>query len=429
MTHARPGTETGRGLESKHMVGLERRRNPGDWTPSFFARAGKPAGRTMDTPNPLNPHQLRVVLVLQGGGALGAYQAGVAQALHEHGMAPDWIVGTSIGAVNAALMAGNPPERRVQRVKAFWDRIAHPDGVDLERVNDAQRRAHIHLNTLDIVLRGVPGFFTPRWFSPFSLGLAEAPEQAGFYDTGPLDATLRDLVDFDYLNDGSPTRLTINAVRVACGDLVRFDSRHMRIGPAHVRASGSLPPGFPAVRIGGELYWDGGLYSNTPLESVLAERPEGDTICFLVDLWSPEGSAPTTQDEVRTRVKDVTYASRTERHIADYVRTWQLQNKLRDLYRRLPPGQRTEADARELSELGCDSVLHVVRLRYAGTDWHMAAKDINFSRGSIAWRWDQGYADAGRALAHAGWLRSVEEGTPVVMHELPGHDAADRQAD
>jgi NTE family protein len=377
--------------------------------------------------NLLNPDQLRVVLVLQGGGALGAYQAGVYQALHEHKLAPDWVVGTSIGAVNAALIAGNEPSRRLERLKAFWDRVAHPDAVDMAVLDDTQRRAHIHMNTVDTVLRGAPGFFAPRWCSPFLLGLPVAPESASFYDTDPLLATLRELVDFDYLNAPGGARLTMSVVNVTSGQLVHFDSTQGRIGPEHVRASGSLPPGFAPVRIAGQLYWDGGLYSNTPLESVLAELPRGNVLCFVVDLWSAAGPEPTTLDEVRTRQKDVTYAARTQRHIDDYVKLHRLQRKLHEMYERLPRESRTADDAREMGELGCNCTLHIVPLRYAGRDWLMASKDINFSKGSIEWRWDQGYGDAQRALSHPDWLRQVAAGAPVVVHDVL-RDAGDSQA-
>ncbi|TFW36046.1 patatin-like phospholipase family protein [Massilia horti] len=379
--------------------------------------------------NPLNPECLRIVLVLQGGGALGAYQAGVYQALHEHGLGPDWIVGTSIGAINATLIAGNRFDTRLQRLKGFWDLVAHPDNLDMARITDTQRRAQIHLNTIDTVVRGVPGFFSPRYFSCFPLGMQVPPEDASFYDTAPLDATLSGLVDFQFLNSGSPTRLTVNAVNVTSGQLVHFDSDRARIGPEHVRASCSLPPGFAPVRVDGQLYWDGGLYSNTPLESVLAELPLADTLCFMVDLWSAAGAEPVTLDEVRTRQKDVLYASRTQRHITEYIKAHRLQRKLREMFGRLPVELRTEDEVREMAALGCDTTLHIVRLRYAGRDWHMASKDINFSKGSIEWRWDQGYTDALRAVRHAGWLRKVAAGAAVVVHELPGHDAAARQAD
>jgi NTE family protein len=383
----------------------------------------------MNAHNSLNPNKLRIVLVLQGGGALGAYQAGVYQALHEHNLVPDWIVGTSIGAVNAALIAGNQAADRLQRVKAFWDRIAHPDGINMDRVDDGQRRANIMLGTIDTVMRGVPGFFTPRYFSGFPLGMTVPPEQASYYDTMPLRATLEELVDFDYLNQPGGIRLTVNAIKVNAGELVQFDSLNGELSADHVRASGALPPAFPPVRVDGELYWDGGLYSNTPLESVLNELPEGDTLCFMVDLWSAEGAEPVTMDEVNTRQKDVTFASRSKRHIADYVSTYRMQQKLRDMYGRLPEGERSLLDQQEMAALGVGNTLHIVRLPYAGHDWHMAAKDVNFSKGSIEWRWDQGYRDALRAIAHAGWLRQVTEDTAVVVHELPSHDEGSRQAD
>ncbi len=369
--------------------------------------------------NKLNPHNIRIVLVLQGGGALGAYQAGVYQALHEHDLVPDWIVGTSIGAINAALIAGNEKANRLHRVKAFWDRVSHPDNVDMNRVTDTERRSAIWLNTIDTVMRGAPGFFSPRYFSGFPFGMEVPPEQASFYNTAPLHDTLNELVDFDYLNASGGMRLTVNAVNVRTGELAHFDSRNGHLTADHVRASGSLPPAFPPVRIDGELYWDGGLYSNTPLESVLAELSAADTLCFMVDLWSATGEEPHTLDEVQTRQKDVTFASRSKRHIDDYISTHALQHKLRELYARLPPGERTPDDERELASLGCDSTMHIVRLPYSGRDWHMAAKDVNFSKGSIEWRWDQGYKDAMRALRHAGWLRLVAEDTAVVVHELP----------
>jgi NTE family protein len=373
----------------------------------------------MKKTNPLNPENLRIVLVLQGGGALGAYQAGVYQALHEHDLVPDWIVGTSIGAINAALIAGNEQANRLQRVKAFWDRVSHADAFDMNLVSDELRRSNIWFSTVDTVLRGAPGFFSPRMFSGFSLGMQVAPEEASFYDTTPLKETLEELVDFDYLNAEGGMRLTVNAVNVRTGELAHFDSHNGDLDSDHVRASGSLPPAFPPVRIGGELYWDGGLYSNTPLESVLNELPSGDTLCFMVDLWSAEGPEPVTMDEVSTRQKDVTFASRSKRHIDDYIQTHTMQSKLRQMYARMPEGSRTAQDEQDLLALGCDSTLHIVRLPYAGRDWHMAAKDVNFSKGSIEWRWNQGYRDAMRALTHAGWRQMVSEDTSVVVHELP----------
>lgn len=369
--------------------------------------------------NKLNPDGLRIVLVLQGGGALGAYQAGVYQALHEYDLVPDWIVGTSIGAINAALLAGNHKASRLQRLKQFWGRVSHQDAIDLARIPDAQRHSNIWLSTLDTVLRGVPGFFKPRLFSLFPAGLAVQPEAASFYDTAALADTLGDLVDFDYLNAPGGIRLTVNAMKVKTGELASFDNTQQTMSADHVRASGALPPGFPPVRIDGELYWDGGLYSNTPLDTVLDDLPHVDTLCFMVDLWSAEGPEPTTLDEVQTRQKDVMFASRSKRHIKDYLSTYKLKHKLRELHALLPEHAKTGTGTDELATLGCENTMHIVRLPYAGRDWHMALKDINFSKGSIAWRWDQGYQDTMRTIDHAGWLTTVPEETGLVVHELP----------
>ena len=367
----------------------------------------------------LNPHGLPIVLVLQGGGALGVYQAGVCDALAQHGLAPDWIAGTSIGAINAAIIAGNPPDQRLARLRTFWARVAHPDWLDMDQVGDAGRRLVSWTNCLDAIWRGVPGFFTPRLGSCFPWGASVAPEQASFYDISPLLDTLEELVDFTYLNAPGGVRLSVNAVNVATGQLAHFDNRSMELTPAHIAASGALPPAFPPVRVGQELYWDGGLYSNTPLETVLRHLPGVDTLCFMVDLWCGKGPLPGSLDQVHSRQKDVMFASRSQRHIEDYVRTHAMQHKLRELYARLPEEARSAADARDLAALGSDSTLHIVRLAYGGSDWQMAAKDVNFSNGSLSWRWEQGRADASRAIETAGWLVAVEEDRAVVVHDLP----------
>ena len=366
----------------------------------------------------------RVALVLQGGGALGAYQAGVYQALHERDLAPDWVVGTSIGAINAALIAGNPPDARLPRLREFWQGVARDDLLDMERVPDTLRRSNTWLASLDAGMRGVPGFFSPRWFSPFAAGLAVAPESASFYDTGALSETLERLVDFRHLAAGDAMRLTVSAMRVTSGELVCFDSARERLEPAHIMASGALPPGFPPVRIAGEQYWDGGLYSNTPLDIVLDDEPRADTLCFMVDLWRAEGEEPRTLDEVQTRQKDVMFASRSNQHIEDYRRTHDLRRAVRALHARLPQKQQLDPELQKMAALGCDSTMHIVRLPYPGQDWHMASKDINFSKGSIEWRWQRGYRDASRAIAQAGWLAPTPPHCGVVVHELAEGESA-----
>lgn len=371
----------------------------------------------------------RVALVLQGGGALGAYQAGVYQALHEHGLTPDWVVGTSIGAINAVLIAGNERSRRVERLRDFWNEVAHRDLFDMRRVPDEARRFNIMLSTLGSFAAGVPGFFAPRWFNPFSFGLPVQAEHAGFYDVRPLEATLSRLVDFDRVNAPGNMRLTVSAIKVDCGRPAHFDTTHGPVGLQHVLASGALPPGFPAVRVDGELYWDGGLYSNTPLEAVLADEPRVDTTCFMVDLWSATGPEPLTLDQVHTRQKDVLYASRSQRHIDAYLRGHKLRCMIRMLRDKVPDDALSAEDRHEIDKLGCESTMHIVHLAYAGRDWQMASKDVNFSRGSIEWRWDQGYQDALCAIEEGAWRKSAPEGGGVLVHEVrPDAGRAGRQS-
>ena len=396
--------------------------------PIVLPRKKSQQGPTVQAANAPSPAgKRRIALVLQGGGALGAYQAGVYQAMHENNLAPDWVVGTSIGAINAAIIAGNREADRVPRLREFWTRVSHVDAFDLSRVIDSVRRWNTWFATADAVLQGVKGFFTPRPFNAFAAGGAVAPEQASFYDTAPLAATLRELIDFDYLHGPQGARLTVNALKVTSGELVGFDSNVQPVNVEHIMASGALPPGFAPVRIDGELYWDGGLYSNTPLETVLADKPSTDTLCFMVDLWNPVGPEPTTLDEVQTRQKDVMFASRSARHIENYLQLHQLQTMVRALYDKLPPALQGNAGRDMLDETGCNTTIHVVRIPYAGQDWHMAAKDINFSRGSIEWRWEQGYQDANRAIAQADWLDAVDAGVGVVVHELEPPSQAQQQ--
>jgi NTE family protein len=368
----------------------------------------------------------RVVLVLQGGGALGAYQAGVYQAMHEHGLTPDWVVGTSIGAINAALIAGNEHATCVGRLKEFWNTVGKKDLFDMRKVPDELRRFNIRLLTTDAVVNGVRGFYSPRMPNPFILDLPVPPEKASFYDTAQLGDTLSRLVDLHYLNAPDGMRLTVSAIQVSCGQLEGFDTRRQTIGINHILASGSLPPGFPPVRIDEELYWDGGLYSNTPLELVLNDEPRVETLCFMVDLWSADGPEPTTFEQVRTRQKDLVYASRSRSHIDDYLRMHKLRGMIRAMRDKLPPELLSEQESREIDELGAETTMHIVQLQYGGRDWQMASKDINFSQGSIEWRWELGYQDALRAIRLAAWRRDVPQGAGLIVHELvPGVSECD----
>ncbi len=360
----------------------------------------------------------RTALVLQGGGALGAYQGGVYQALHEHDMTPDWVVGTSIGAINAAIIAGNPRETRLSCLQEFWESISHPDFFDMHHVPDAIRQLNTRYSTLKSTFGGVPGFYVPRLFNPFAMGLPVDPERASFYDTEPMLGTLQRFVDFDFLNAKGAMRLSVGAMQVTTGDLVNFDNATQVIGVEHIMASGALPPGFPPVRIDGELYWDGGLYSNTPLEVVLDDEPRQNTLCFMVDLWRSHGPEPRTLEESYTRQRDVLLASRSNRHIDEYRRMHNLRNVVCSLHDRLPADLVKNPEIKEMRALGCDTTMHIVRLAYGGQDWQMTNKHINFSNGSIRWRWEKGYEDGMRAIEQAGWLQPHPPQVGVVVHDL-----------
>jgi NTE family protein len=288
----------------------------------------------------------------------------------------------------------------------------------MRKVPDPARRLNTFLTTIDSVTQGVTGFYTPRWFNPFWMGWPVAAETASFYDTTALEQTLTRLVDLDVLNSPGGVRMTVSAMRVTCGQLDNFDTAHQPVSIKHVMASGALPPGFPPVRVDGQLYWDGGLYSNTPLEIVLSDEPRVDTICFMVDLWSSEGPEPQTLEQVQTRQKDVLYASRSRRHIDAYLRGHRLRRLVRMLRQKVPDGALSEQEQQELDAVGSDATMHIVRLAYAGRDWQMASKDINFSRGSIEWRWQQGYQDAMRAIDHGAWRAHAPEGAGVLVHEV-----------
>ncbi|TMH06251.1 MAG: patatin-like phospholipase family protein, partial [Betaproteobacteria bacterium] len=291
--------------------------------------------RTAPAPGVPRPH---TVLVFQGGGALGAYQAGVFEALQAQGIAPDWLVGTSIGAINAALIAGNPPPRRLDRLRAFWERVTIKGTVGLASTG-LSGPWFAPWRTWQTMLSGVPGFFQPRVPAPWDLARAAPLPELGFYDTSPLRHTLADLIDFEYLNRGD-TRLTLCAVNVTTGQLARFDNRHGKrpITAEHVMASGALPPGFAPVLIDGEPYWDGGVYSNTPLDIVLDDAERRDTLCFMVDLWDASEAAPVSLGDALKRLKDIQYASRTREHIDDHERMQNLRRAVRLLGQRLPAG-------------------------------------------------------------------------------------------
>ena len=365
----------------------------------------------MDASLPEKPKQSRVersgfeqtVLLLQGGGALGSYQAGVYQALAEADLHPDWVAGISIGAVNAALIAGNPPEKRVEKLREFWEAVSTPPlGVphlaSIDIKDDAIHRAINQTRALGIMMFGAPHFFKPRLLSPL-LWPSQHADQLSFYDVAPLRATLERLVDFDRLNTGA-MRFSVGAVNVKTANFVYFDSTTHRIGPEHIIASGSLPPGFPATEIDGEYYWDGGLVSNTPLQWVLDSRPRLDTLAFQIDLWSARGELPRNLGEAEVQLKEIQFSSRTRAATDQYKRAQRLRIAFASLMKDLPAELLDRPEVSLLAAEADEKVCNIVQLIYNAKNYEGIAKDYEFSRRTMEEHWTAGYEDVVRAISH-----------------------------
>src|SRR5207342_2134872 len=290
----------------------------------------------------------QIVLVFQGGGALGAYQAGVYQALHEAGIEPDWIIGTSIGAINAALIAGNAPHKRLPMLKEFWDRMAFKE---FWHGSSAWPQLSQTLSSLNTVTRGIAGFLEPNPMAFWGNQVVLGADRAGYYSTAPLEKTLLELVDFSLVNQCKP-RLTVGAAHVRTSQMRYFDGRDIEIGVKHIMASGALPPAFPAVRIDGELYWDGGILSNTPTEAIFDDSPRKNSLIFAVHLWNPMGEEPGTIWEVLNRQKDIQYSSRVASHIARQRQLHHMRHIINDLAKLLPADLRKSPEARAFAAYG-----------------------------------------------------------------------------
>ncbi len=354
----------------------------------------------------------QTVLVLQGGGALGAYQAGVYQALHEAGIAPDWVIGTSIGAINAALIAGSAPSERLDRLNEFWRRVEH-----------GQFMPAMARNFL-AVASGIPAFFRPNAAAFFSPHSTLGSESAGYYSVDPLRETLGDLIDLDQLNGGE-TRITLGAVNVATSEMRYFDSRDMPLDLRHVLASGALPPAFPAIRIDGELYWDGGIVSNTPVEAVFDDCPRRNSLVFAVHIWNPKGHEPETIWQVMNRHKDIQYSSRASSHIKRQRQLHRLRHIVAELAARIPETERQDNLFGELASYGCLTRMHVVRLLAPALDFEDHAKDIDFSPDGIRQRREAGYRDTMATLDKAPWRTPVDPVEGFVLHEACGGEMVD----
>jgi NTE family protein len=378
--------------------------------------------RHMDGSHPITATSLgwrpegcgRVALVLQGGGALGAYQVGVYEALQEAGIQPDWVSGVSIGAINAALIAGNPPERRLERLTTFWDRITErkvwlhtPDG-------DVYRQARNWTSQMMTTLLGQPGFFVPNQVSPW-LSPAGAKTATSYYDTSPLRDTLLELVDFELLNSKA-CRFAVGAVNVLSGNFVFFDNATTVITPEHIMASGALPPAFPTVKIGTDYFWDGGLVSNTPLAHLLAQDDDVNSLVFQVDLFSARGMLPRTIQDVEARQKDIMYSSRTRQITDSFQRLQRWKKRAYNALIKVPDGDLNDEERAMRDKLANMPGHSIVQLIYQQQTYEGAAKDYEFSGTSMRDHRMSGHEDTKNSLSHKRWLTIPESG--LATHDV-----------
>ena len=357
-----------------------------------------------------------ISLVLQGGGALGAYQAGVYEALHEENIEPDWLSGVSIGAINSAIIAGNRKENRIIRLKEFWNRITDrqvwaytPDG-DIFRVMRNAASAWLTMAC------GQPGFFTPRQFNPW-FAPAGAKNATSFYDVSQLRETLLELVDFDLIND-KHTRLSVGAVNGRTGNLVYFDNSDIEIQPEHIMASGALPPAFPMVQIGTDYYWDGGIVSNTPLQHLLAQETRRNLLVFQVDLFSSRGALPRDMSEVMARHKDITYASRTRYNTDVYRLTRRWKTIAYKALCKVHDDKLSSEERRLKAELERLAEVNICQLIYQQQAYEGNSKDYEFSNTSMLEHWRAGYIDTKRTLQHRTWMEISDDAQGVMVHDI-----------
>ena len=366
----------------------------------------------------------QVVLVLQGGGALGAYQGGIYEALHEAGIEPNWVIGTSIGAINAGIIAGNPPDKRLARLREFWARMEYKpwwanspflapwlgNGRFLEEFTNETAR-------MMALFGGVAGYYTLNHMLTFSG--ARAPlgvERAALYNTEDLEKTMTALTDPAWFNSGKP-RLTVGTVNVKSGRMHYWDSARMPLALNHVLASAALPPAFPAVRIDGDPYWDGGIFSNTPIEAVFDDNPRRDSVVFADQMWHISGPEPQSFEDVLSRQKDIQFASRDDSHIARQQALHRFRHIVRELVKLVPEEQRNRPEVREFAAWGCGTFMHIVRLNAPYIEGEGNSRDIDFTAAGIRARWKAGHDDTARALEKRPWENEVDPMAGVAVHD------------
>jgi NTE family protein len=353
----------------------------------------------------------QVVLVMQGGGAQGAYQGGVYQALHEAGIEPDWVIGTSIGAINGSIIAGNEIGHRLERLRGFWSRVENRRSVPFGAVPMIGNP----VNELTTLLAGVPGFFSPN--AAFLLGpeALVGVENAAIYSVDPLRRLLPELIDFDLINSGNP-RFTVALVGVRDSQMRYFDSRHCKISLDHILGSSAVPPTFPAVRINGEAYWDGGIYSNTPVEAVFDDVPRKSSVIFAVQIWHARGREPESFAQVFARQKDIMFGSRSRIHIARQAQIHRMRHIVRTLVDMLPESQRNTPEVQELASYGCTTMMHLIEINAEPLDGETNSREYDFSPVTIDARWSAGYADTRRVIARRPWEDPIDPTVGVALY-------------
>src|ERR1700731_4047989 len=382
----------------------------------------------MDHSNPApakTPAEAQRVLVLQGGGALGSYQAGAYQALCHFDFEPEWIAGISIGAINAAIIAGNPREKRVGRLKEFWEMVSAPVPWNPVTSGDRGRSLFNETSAALIATFGVPGFFRPR-VPPAPLWPQGSPQSQSYYDTAPLRSTLERLVDFDRIND-LQTRLSIGAVGVTSGNFTYFDNvtfkkQGKKIGPEHIMASGALPPGFPSIEIDGEHFWDGGIASNTPLDYVLDEDFTNDLLIFQVDLFSARGPLPQTLLEAAEREKDIRFSSRTRMNTDKNRQIHNARKAVRDLISKLPEHLKDDPSVAFLRDAAKENTVTVVHLIYKSKNYETSSKDYDFSHVAMVEHWNSGVRDVHLSMRHKDWLERPQSCETMMTYDFSGDE-------
>jgi NTE family protein len=361
-----------------------------------------------------------VALVLQGGGALGAYQAGVFQALQEAGIEANWLSGVSIGAINAAIISGNRPGDQLDRLRSFWETVSGRAVWHYTPEGDWFRRIRNQMSSMMTMHSGLPGFFKPRDVIPW-FALPGAMGATSFYDTAELELTLNRLIDWSIVNDGE-RRLSVGAVNVRTGNFRYFDSAIETIGPLHVMASGALPPAFPAIHIENEYYWDGGIVSNTPLQYLLEQEEVHDTLVFQVDLFSARGILPRDTPDVLARHKDIMYSSRTRNNTDTFRRMHNMRLKLHKALQRVPADKLTDDDKAFLARMEDVPQINILHLIYQQKIYESDAKDYEFSGASMREHWDSGYQDTRKTLKNRNWLIKPPESIGMTVHDVHRDD-------